>query len=411
MERQVGLETALFGGPPELGNIYKLATGQIGFMSIFALPLFAGVADLLPQMTFTVDQIRANYRTWQQVADEEKAKQVRCLEAMPPDLQAPAPSTGNAQEAIYSSETSNTEPKQQHDVARDGDANAIFNEPRRLLFTSASRPARDENCGDDFLVTEDSAENPSHVEMPSRKSSSAVPADVASLAIGEAPRTGDDAANSEGSNTVDLGNTKDAASEKLGGLYPEGRDRSCRYANDCSPVGYGSCPSAGYQIDTRAHSVSTRSNTVRTSISPATNATSFLAADSGDDLRSHGGGDSVNSDNDLRNDGNRVHPPASANQTAVNRDRPSYDHSSHERIDTMGKNAVMTTVLGKEAVSPAQSTTAEKMENGNQNANNVASDNNNSAPRRLPKRRSRLRLAFWKRKSYFQPRQEVGNET
>jgi hypothetical protein len=40
-----------------LGNIYKLATGQIGFMSIFALPLFEGVSDILPDLKFTVHQI------------------------------------------------------------------------------------------------------------------------------------------------------------------------------------------------------------------------------------------------------------------------------------------------------------------------------------------------------------------
>ena len=69
------METALFGGPPELGNVYKLATGQIGFMSIFAIPLFEGVSDILPQLKFTVEQIRSNQSRWHYFADLEKRKQ------------------------------------------------------------------------------------------------------------------------------------------------------------------------------------------------------------------------------------------------------------------------------------------------------------------------------------------------
>lgn len=75
MEKEVGMETALFGGPPELGNVYKLATGQIGFMSIFAIPLFEGVSDILPQLRFTVEQIRSNQSRWHYYADREKRRQ------------------------------------------------------------------------------------------------------------------------------------------------------------------------------------------------------------------------------------------------------------------------------------------------------------------------------------------------
>ena len=52
MENQIGMETTLFGGPPEIGNMMKLANGQIGFMSMFAHPLFANVTDVIPAMGF-----------------------------------------------------------------------------------------------------------------------------------------------------------------------------------------------------------------------------------------------------------------------------------------------------------------------------------------------------------------------
>lgn len=74
MEQTVCIETTLFGGPPELGNVTKLANSQIGFMNIFALPLFESVTDILPPMKFTVDQIKSNQGVWKQRIEEEKVK-------------------------------------------------------------------------------------------------------------------------------------------------------------------------------------------------------------------------------------------------------------------------------------------------------------------------------------------------
>ena len=71
----MGIETTLFGGPPELGNVTKLANSQIGFMNIFALPLFDSVTDILPPMRFTVNQIKANQEVWKQRIEEEKIKE------------------------------------------------------------------------------------------------------------------------------------------------------------------------------------------------------------------------------------------------------------------------------------------------------------------------------------------------
>lgn len=72
MEAAVGMETALFGGPPELGNMLKLANGQIGFMTIFAHPLFANVADIIPAMRFAADEILTNKGVWFTRAEHEK---------------------------------------------------------------------------------------------------------------------------------------------------------------------------------------------------------------------------------------------------------------------------------------------------------------------------------------------------
>ena len=74
MERAVGMETTLFGGPPEIGNMLKLANGQIGFMTIFAHPLFANVADIIPSMDFAADEITKNKGVWFTRAENEKLK-------------------------------------------------------------------------------------------------------------------------------------------------------------------------------------------------------------------------------------------------------------------------------------------------------------------------------------------------
>lgn len=76
MEQAVGMETALFGGPPELGNMLKLANGQIGFMTIFAHPLFSNVADIVPAMRFAADEILTNKGVWFTRADHEKRVQM-----------------------------------------------------------------------------------------------------------------------------------------------------------------------------------------------------------------------------------------------------------------------------------------------------------------------------------------------
>lgn len=71
MEHDLGMSTTLFGGPPELGNVTKLANSQNGFMNIFACPLFEAVSDILPCMTFAVDEMRANQEIWKRKIEEQ----------------------------------------------------------------------------------------------------------------------------------------------------------------------------------------------------------------------------------------------------------------------------------------------------------------------------------------------------
>lgn len=93
MEQAVGMETALFGGPPELGNMLKLANGQIGFMTIFAHPLFANVSDVIPAMRFASEEILTNKGVWFTRAEQEKRMQLLKMGSVTREAGAVSPRT------------------------------------------------------------------------------------------------------------------------------------------------------------------------------------------------------------------------------------------------------------------------------------------------------------------------------
>lgn len=73
MEKEVNIPTTLFGGPPDLDDSTKLANSQIGFMNIFARPLFEAVTDVLPAMVFAVDEMKENQGLWKRKIDKASA--------------------------------------------------------------------------------------------------------------------------------------------------------------------------------------------------------------------------------------------------------------------------------------------------------------------------------------------------
>lgn len=66
------MPSCLFGGPPVQDDLIKLGESQIGFMNIFARPLFEAVTDILPAMRFAVDEILVNKGIWETKIDQEK---------------------------------------------------------------------------------------------------------------------------------------------------------------------------------------------------------------------------------------------------------------------------------------------------------------------------------------------------
>ncbi|KAI9894080.1 MAG: 3',5'-cyclic-nucleotide phosphodiesterase [Vezdaea aestivalis] len=70
METDLGIPSTLFA-PPIQDDIVELGKSQIGFMNLFALPLFQGVTDVLPPMQFSVDELNTNKARWQARIEEE----------------------------------------------------------------------------------------------------------------------------------------------------------------------------------------------------------------------------------------------------------------------------------------------------------------------------------------------------
>ncbi|KAI0128919.1 3'5'-cyclic nucleotide phosphodiesterase [Xylariales sp. AK1849] len=58
METQIGIPSSLIAEPKK--DFLSLAKAQLGFMNLFAIPLFQGIADILPSMNYTVDELDGN---------------------------------------------------------------------------------------------------------------------------------------------------------------------------------------------------------------------------------------------------------------------------------------------------------------------------------------------------------------
>ncbi|KAK0126831.1 3',5'-cyclic-nucleotide phosphodiesterase [Cadophora gregata] len=71
METDLGIPTALFAAPTRAP--IELGKSQIGFMNMFAIPLFQGVTDVMPGMAYCVEELLRNKAAWEQtIADEQE---------------------------------------------------------------------------------------------------------------------------------------------------------------------------------------------------------------------------------------------------------------------------------------------------------------------------------------------------
>ncbi|KAJ5688640.1 hypothetical protein N7462_003032 [Penicillium macrosclerotiorum] len=445
MEKEVGMETALFGGPPELGNIYKLATGQIGFMSIFALPLFEGISDLLPQLQFTADHIKQNQAQWKQHANDELRKQGLPIEH---GVQSTAVSPRSRSPAVQSAKSEESTPKALPVQSTD-DSKDVFHPPGSSDYGTSPDAYNENNI--EPVVSPDTpgpqieiTGSPIVPEIASRKSSSAMP-DLSYFSIPGAPQStrgsvstqyhtaltdttnrppGDPAvlaavlyANSATNgggippSITDRDYTNESAPERPSSSRQGPTSSSTRHhAHHSSSVRTSGPSNSNRNSCTRTHSVSTYSNNM-TPISPATNATSFLHVDSGDEKRVS---DDSAPQSDLGAPDDSSTRPSTSYASHAGDQESNYSRSpscgvetSHSHPDD-GSHKESSHATANGTRSPTQSTTTgESIKN--EFPQGVHEDSHNGVLRRLPKRRSRLRLAFWKRRNHHQ--QEVHGES
>lgn len=71
MESELDIASSLLAVPKK--DIMSLSKAQVGFMNMFAIPLFTGVADILPAMQYTVNELEINIGLFEQRIRDEQA--------------------------------------------------------------------------------------------------------------------------------------------------------------------------------------------------------------------------------------------------------------------------------------------------------------------------------------------------
>jgi hypothetical protein len=161
MEVELNIPTQLFGGPPVLDNVIKMGESQIGFMNIFAQPLFEAVAHILPAMQFSVDEILTNKGVWEQKIEHEKENAdhdnidgvatVQSLDGMTgPTAEIPSPLSGShvdlpGTEQLSTSLSADVDGRERSE-SNDLIAAALLVKKTKTSASPADRKQKDKGC-------------------------------------------------------------------------------------------------------------------------------------------------------------------------------------------------------------------------------------------------------------------------
>lgn len=135
MEVELGIPTALFA-PPVRDSIVELGKSQIGFMNLFALPLFVGVSDVLPAMRFSVDEIVTNKGMWEAKIKQGEVEREEDLKDS--HLRAPTDGVLSPRSRSVSTQSQSPEPHPPTLVAAEagGATSPLLSSPRDPMETS-----------------------------------------------------------------------------------------------------------------------------------------------------------------------------------------------------------------------------------------------------------------------------------
>jgi len=69
------------GGPPVKEDVIKMGGSQIGFMKLFAIPLFSGITEVLSGMSFGIQSINKNRAIWEERVAAETERRSAVLQS------------------------------------------------------------------------------------------------------------------------------------------------------------------------------------------------------------------------------------------------------------------------------------------------------------------------------------------
>jgi len=73
MENELEIASSLMAPPKK--DVISLSKAQLGFMDLFAIPLFEGVAEIMPPLRYTVDELSVNKDLFNGSIADQQAKQ------------------------------------------------------------------------------------------------------------------------------------------------------------------------------------------------------------------------------------------------------------------------------------------------------------------------------------------------
>ncbi|KAF2770024.1 HD-domain/PDEase-like protein [Teratosphaeria nubilosa] len=83
LEAELGIPTCLFGGPPNKEDALAAAQSQKGFMSLFGMPLFSGMVEVMPSVSCAIREIGSNEAIWEEKISLEKQRRESGGESAP----------------------------------------------------------------------------------------------------------------------------------------------------------------------------------------------------------------------------------------------------------------------------------------------------------------------------------------
>jgi hypothetical protein len=87
MESQIGISSSLISEPKK--DFLSLAKAQIGFMNLFAIPLFQGVSDVLPALKYAIEALEGNQNQFEEAIEEIREMDEECKRAIQDGARSP----------------------------------------------------------------------------------------------------------------------------------------------------------------------------------------------------------------------------------------------------------------------------------------------------------------------------------